>query len=338
MSKFISNIRQLGFLWETRNPFLFCAHHLDKFPAGNDEMEPDVHTLEGRNIGMDFTDIDGWKMYHGDIVPGFPMHPHRGFETVTIVLQGFVDHSDSHGAGGRYGQGDVQWMTAGSGLQHSEMFPLLNKDKPNTTELFQVWLNLPKDKKMCEPHYKMLWAEDIPIFTEKDKNGKKTDVRVIAGKIANVNALAPAPDSWAENSENEVGIWVINMEAGAEWTLPKASGDINRTLYFYHGGTLNIAGESFTSGYSMELNPEEPVELKNGEMETHCLVLQGKPINEPVVQHGPFVMNNEAEIHQAITDYQHTLFGGWPWDMPGNVFPRNKGRFARYADGKEEIK
>jgi redox-sensitive bicupin YhaK (pirin superfamily) len=142
--------------------FFFVFIIIDYFPKGNGEMGP-AASLEGRNIGQDFTIKDGWRMYHGDKIPGFPAHPHRGFETVTVVLQGFVDHSDSHGQAGRYGNGDVQWMTAGSGLQHSEMFPLLYDDKENTGELFQIWINLPKAKKMVEPHFKMLWAEDIPV-------------------------------------------------------------------------------------------------------------------------------------------------------------------------------
>lgn len=127
--KQILNIEKLDFLWETDNPFLFCAHHKDAFPKGNDEQGVDSKYLSGRNIGNDFQIKDGFRMYHGDKVPGFPAHPHRGFETITIVLEGFVDHTDGNGSSGRYGNGDVQWMTAGSGLQHAEMFPLVYKEK-----------------------------------------------------------------------------------------------------------------------------------------------------------------------------------------------------------------
>ena len=195
-SNAIRSIKPLGFMWPTTNPFLFCAHHLDDYPVANNEMEP-VASLAGRELGQDFAEKDGWRMYHGTKVPGFPVHPHRGFETITVVRNGFVDHSDSHGQAGRYGMGDVQWMTAGAGLQHCEMFPLLNMDQRNPTELFQIWLNLPKAKKFAEPYFKMLWAEDIPLDNITDKNGRKIEINVIAGAIDTIASLAVAPDSWA---------------------------------------------------------------------------------------------------------------------------------------------
>jgi len=334
-NKLIINIKPLGFTWETNDPFLFCVHHQDNYPAGNDQLGP-AASLKGRTLGQDFTTKDGWRMYHGEIIPGFPAHPHRGFETVTVVLKGLIDHSDSHGAAGRYGNGDVQWMTAGAGLQHSEMFPLLDKNNPNPLELFQIWLNLPKAQKFSRPYYIMLWAEDIPVLSEKDINGKLTEVTVIAGEIDGVTALAPAPDSWANDPANEVGIWLIKMENEAHWAIPSASLEINRSLYFYKGSDINIAGIRIAPYHSVDLMADHPVIIENGNEVAFLLLLQGRPINEPVMQHGPFVMNNATEIQQAFDDYRKTQFGGWPWTRHDNVHAREKGRFAKYSDGREE--
>ncbi|MBF0433277.1 MAG: pirin family protein [Fibrobacteria bacterium] len=333
----VNNIKGLGFTWQTADPFLFCVHHLDKYPGGNELLGPDA-SLQGRQLGQDFTLKDGWRMYHGEKVPGFPAHPHRGFETVTVVLKGMVDHSDSHGASGRYGNGDVQWMTAGSGLQHAEMFPLLNQTQENPLELFQIWLNLPKAKKYCEPHYTMLWSEDIPVRQEKDNNGLSTEIRVIAGEVYGTKALPPAPDSWAADEKNETGIWLIHMEAGAKWTVPTASEGINRTLYFYRGKSISLNKRSIDNGHSAELKATDAVQITNGDADAYLLLLQGKPINEPIAQHGPFVMNSNDEIQQAFADYEKTRFGGWPWPNPDQVHGRENGRFAKYADGREERK
>ena len=138
----IKKIFKLGFPWQTQDPFLFCVYHLDHYPKGNGELGPD-DSLEGRTLGNDFEIKDGYRMYHGTTVPGFPAHPHRGFETITIVNKGFCDHSDSLGAAGRFGEGDVQWMTAGRGVQHSEMFPLVHTQKENPLELFLLNFLLP---------------------------------------------------------------------------------------------------------------------------------------------------------------------------------------------------
>lgn len=300
-------------------------------------MGPDA-SLQGRNIGNDFVMKDGWRMYHGDKVPGFPAHPHRGFETVTFVMQGMIDHADSAGGAGRYGNRDVQWMTAGSGLQHSEMFPLLDDENPNTTELFQIWLNLPKTKKMAQPSYKMLWNENIPEAVFEDKNGRKTKVDIVAGSIGEYKAPDPTPDSWAADPDHEVAIWQIHMDANASWQIPAASKGINRMLYFFEGDSIRVENETLLPGNAVELEASETIEITNGAKQCRWLILQGKPIQERVVQYGPFVMNSEAEIQQAFQEYRQTEFGGWPWPRADQVFDKSQGRFARYSNGTEVVK
>ena len=307
----IQKIKPLGFPWETSDPFLFCAYHEDLYPAGNELLGPKA-SLEGRNLGQDFIEKDGYRMYHGTTVPGFPAHPHRGFETVTIVQKGLVDHSDSLGAAGRFGNGDVQWMTAGSGVQHSEMFPLLNKEEKNPFLLFQIWLNLPKQSKFVPPHFKMLWHEDIPIVTKQDAKGHMTTITLIAGTLDDVAAPDSAPDSWASDPVNNVAIWTITMEPGATFTVPTTGQETSRSLYFFKGGEITTEGYTIPAGHRIITNPSVPLTLVNGATASHFLLLQGNPMNEPVVQQGPFVMNTRAEIAETIATYKKTEFGGWP--------------------------
>lgn len=337
MNKII-NIEPLGFPWKTQDPFLFCAYHRDEYPQGNSKMGVDFEQLKGRHVGQDFVVKDGWRMYHGRNIPGFPYHPHRGFETITINKEGVVDHSDSLGAAGRFMGGDVQWMTAGKGIQHSEMFPLIHEDKDNPLEIFQIWLNLPKASKMVEPHFKMLWKEDIPVITHQDKSGNTTTVQVIAGSIGDTQSLDSTPDSWAAKPEHAVGVYTVKMDANSEWQLPKTSSEANRSLFYYKGDSLTIEGQEVNSGNIIEVQADEDITFKNGNADSYLLILEGKPINEPVVQHGPFVMNTREEIQEAMREYGKTQFGGWPWEETEVVHAKTKGRFALHSDGKEEIK
>ncbi|MFM7331298.1 MAG: pirin family protein [Brachymonas sp.] len=321
----------------TIDPFLFCVHHHDAYPPGNAQMAPDPALLSGRQIGQDFGGKDGWSMYHGDTVPGFPSHPHRGFETVTIVRNGRIDHSDSLGATARFGGGDVQWLTAGQGIVHCEMFPLLHSDAPNPTELFQIWLNLPAKNKMAKPHFTMFWHEDIPRLTAQDADSRTTDVVCIAGSLNNLQALKPPPHSWASEADSDLGIYTIKLSPGAQWSLPAArSSATRRVLYFFKGLSIRVAGQTISTHSVMEVKADQPCDFLNGDLESEILVLQGRPINEPVAQYGPFVMNTQAEIHQAFADYRRTEFGGWPWGRPDPVHPRATGRFAKHADGRVE--
>jgi hypothetical protein len=331
----ILSISPLGFPWQTLDPFLFCVHHLDHYPAGNAAMGP-AASLAGRNIGQDFAGKDGWSMYHGKTIPGFPAHPHRGFETVTIVRQGHIDHSDSLGATARFGPGDVQWLTAGQGIVHCEMFPLRHTDQANTAELFQIWLNLPASHKMVKPHFTMLWAENIQDVHHLDAHGLATDIRVVAGNLQEARGLPPPPDSWASQHNADVAIFTVRMAPGARWTPPPANAGTRRQWYVFKGNGLRMNDQAVAVKSAVEVRAQDLVEFVNGDSVSEMLMLQGRPIAEPVAQHGPFVMNTRAEIEQAFNDYRQTEFGGWPWAGPDPVHPREKGRFALHADGQLE--
>jgi quercetin 2,3-dioxygenase len=332
----VLSTRPLGFPWETSDPFLFCVHHDDAYPAGNERMGP-AASLAGRNLGQDFQIKDGWRMYHGRVVPGFPQHPHRGFETVTIARRGYIDHSDSLGAAARFGKGDVQWLTAGGGIVHSEMFPLLETERPNPVELFQIWLNLPAADKLAEPHFAMLWSDDIPLVRFTDEAGRATEVTIIAGQLEGRRPPPLPPRSWAARPDTDVAIWSIRMEPGAEWTLPAAEGARTvRTLYFFAGPSLRLGDHTQPSHAAISVRSDAAIELRAGDGACEILLLQGRPIGENVVQYGPFVMNSRAEIQRAMSDYQRTKFGGWPWPADDPVHERDAGRFARHAGGRVE--
>ena len=320
----------LGFPWQTLDPFLFCVHHDDAYPAGNDALGP-AASLAGRNLGSDFEGKDGWRMYHGEVVPGFPQHPHRGFETVTVVRRGLIDHSDSLGATARFGRGDAQWLTAGKGIVHCEMFPLLDQSGPNPVELFQIWLNLPRANKMVDPYFSMFWANDIPLV-----KAPGAEISLVAGQLGDARAPRPPPQSWASAAESDLAIWAGKLQPEAKWTLPPARPGTNRMLYFFAGSKLTVGNTVVHRGNAVRLRPDVEVPLINAEGEGEFLILQGRPIGEPVVQYGPFVMNSQAEIRQAFMDYQRTQFGGWPWKRDDPVHARGQGRFAKHADGRVE--
>jgi redox-sensitive bicupin YhaK (pirin superfamily) len=319
--------------WQTEDPFLFCMHHLDRYPAGNRAMGPPRAALAGHRMGRDFEGVDGWRMYHGRQVPGFPRHPHRGFETVTIVRRGLLDHSDSLGATARFGGGDVQWLTAGSGIQHAEMFPLLRTDGPNDLELFQIWLNLPAARKMVDPHFSMLWQPTIPTLEVEDEAGRVARVTVVAGRLGEAVAANAPPASYASEAGSDVQMWTIRLAPHAHFTLPAASRGSRRNLYFFDGAGLRVGGRPIPERHVVSLAAESDVDLTAGSGPVEMVLLGGRPIGEPIARRGPFVMSSEQEIRQAYADYQRTQFGGWPWPSPEPVHERPEGRFALRPDG-----
>ena len=321
--------------WPTIDPFLFCVHHVDDYPAGNGKLGP-VASLTGRDLGQDFAGQDGWSMYHGQAVPGFPRHPHRGFETITVVRNGIIDHADSLGAAARYGDGDVQWLTAGDGINHAEMFPLLRTQEPNPTDFFQIWLNLPAANKRVAPHFSMFWANQIPIIKSKDAMGHWVEVTIVAGRYQGSEALSPPPNSWASSPESDLAIWTVRLASGAQWTLPAAQPGTQRSLYTVRGAEVEIAGRAIAARHHLEVMGDQEVGVVNGSSPSELLLLQGRPIGEPIAHYGPFVMNTQEEIAQAITDYRATEFGGWPWKSTDPTHGNDYIRFARHADGREE--
>ena len=320
----------LGPRWPTIDPFLFVAHHRDAYPAANDRLGPDA-SLAGRDLGMDFAGVDGWNMYHGRVVPGFPQHPHRGFETITYVRQGLIDHADSLGASARFGRGDVQWMTAGAGIVHAEMFPLLDPAEPNPVELFQIWLNLPAANKMVEPYFSMLWDREVPRL---DVDGGQ--ITVIAGTLDGLTPPAPPPDSWASHADADVALWHVRLDAGASWRLPAAAPGTQRALYLFEGDGAEIGSGHLPASTGGLIDTTTDHLVRAGDTPIEALVMAGRPIAEPVAQYGPFVMNDRAGIETAIRDYQATQFGGWPWPVDDPTHSTDPDRFARHPDGRTE--
>ena len=320
---------QKGVPWPTQDPFLFCVHHLDHYPAGNEHMGIDKELLLGRSIGSDFDPNHEWRMYHGSSVPGFPAHPHCGFETITFVRQGYIDHSDSLGAAARFGEGDVQWMTAGSGVQHSEMFPLLNKKESNSLELFQIWLNLPKKAKSVPPYFQMLWEHEIPKF---NLNGVK--IELIYGSLESLIQQKCPPDSWAAETENELCVAHFQMDEATEISIPSSKNSVIKSLYLYEGG-IEINKQLITEAHQIILDSSKTYTICS-KQKSKILLLQSKPINEPVAKYGPFVMNEQNEINQKINEFRLTFFGGWPWSKNDHTHSSSLERFAKYPDGKTQ--
>ncbi|MGQ0672427.1 MAG: pirin family protein [Hyphomicrobium sp.] len=228
---------------------------------------------------------------------GVGVHPHRGFETVTIVYQGELEHRDSTGSGGRIGPGDVQWMTAASGILHEEFHSADFTAKGGTMEMVQLWVNLPAKDKAAAPGYQTLLDAGIPAVDLADGAGR---VRVIAGRFEGV--AGPA------RTFTPVDIWDVRLAAGKTATLMLPEGQTAALLVLK--GTVEVNGAHVARAAQLVrfASTGGPITVEaNGE--ATLLVLSGEPIDEPVVAHGPFVMNTLGEIKQAMRDYESGRFG-----------------------------
>ena len=209
----------------------------------------------------------------------------------------------------------------------------LKPDASNHLELFQIWVNLPAKSKFAAPYFTMFWDKDVP----RVRPAAGVEVTIVAGAFETTNPPAPPPDSWAANPDADLAIWLITLEPGATWTLPPAKGPRTaRTLYFFVGSKLAVGGRELAKHSAIEVAGDQPVTLAAPDGKVEVLLMQGQPIGEPVAQYGPFVMNSRAELEQAFHDYRRTQFGGWPFKANDPVHPRERGRFAKHADGRVE--
>jgi quercetin 2,3-dioxygenase len=228
---------------------------------------------------------------------GVGEHPHRGFETVTIVYQGEVEHRDSTGAGGRIGPGDVQWMTAASGILHEEFHSQEFTRTGGTLEMVQLWVNLPAKDKMSEPRYQTVLNQDIPMVLLPEDAGK---VRVIAGDFDGHRGPA--------STFSPMDVWDVRLNQGhtIQFSLPEGR---TLALVILHG-TVLVNGIQVAREAQMVLLDRARAEVSSeASTDATLVLLSGDPLDEPIVGFGPFVMNTQAEIEQAVEDFNSGRFG-----------------------------
>jgi quercetin 2,3-dioxygenase len=228
---------------------------------------------------------------------GVGVHPHRGFETVTIVYQGEVEHRDSTGAGGRIGPGDVQWMTAASGILHEEFHSQAFTRTGGALEMVQLWVNLPAKDKMSEPRYQTVLNQDVPMVALPENAGK---VRVIAGEFDGHRGPA--------STFTPMDVWDVRLNQGhtTRFSLPEGR---TLALIILHG-TVLVNGTQVAREAQMVLLDRAGAEVSiEASADATILLLSGDPLDEPIVGYGPFVMNTQAEIEQAVEDFNSGRFG-----------------------------
>ena len=335
-SEFVIKFQPLSMHWDTEDPFIFASHHSDEYPAGNAQQAPPLEMIRGRNLGRDYEKRFGFRMYNGKVVPGFPLHAHMGYEVVSIAEKGFIDHFDSLGNKGRYGFGDIQWLSAGTRYHHCEMYPLAFSDKDNPNDITQIMINLPKTYRTSKPRFEMMWSESVPLVKGKDEKGKDLSVKVIVGKWGEARSVSPIQHSWAADPKGNVRILKIVLSPGARVQMSRVASGINRNLYFTKGGRISMGDVDYGVETRLKLVTDRDFHIINGEEESEIWLLEGSPIGEKYYSFGPVIANDEKSVRSAMNEIRENEIKDWRWGIVDKTNPPGTKRFVEYSDGTVE--
>lgn len=315
--------------WDTEDPFFFASHHEDDYPHGNRQQAPPLGEISGRNLGRDYTKRLGFRMYHGKVVPGFPMHAHWGYETITLAEKGYVDHFDNMGIQGRFGFGDVQWVCASSRYSHNEMYPLTDQEGRNPNDITQIMLNLPLESKNLDNSVNTVWGSDVPVV-----EGEGWTAKVICGTFGGATAVSPSAHSWS-HGENGVRIVRFALEPGATLTIDPSVDGAGRNLYFVSGDTATVMGEGVRGGSRVKFLENRDAEVVNGGEPSVMWLLEGRPIGQRMSSFGPVCLGTVKEVRAGLDEIRVNEYGEWPWEIVDRTQPLGTDRFIRYPDGTE---
>ena len=328
--KTVSKIVDINIHWSGDDPFTFISHHHDQYPKGNAQMAPPLEQIRGRNLGRDYQERFGFRMYHGRVVPGFPMHAHWGYETMTIAEKGYVDHFDTERNYGRYGNGDVQWTLASSRYEHCEMYPLVDQENDNPTHITQIVINIPLDRKNKGNTVNNVWSETIPSFEE---GGYR--ITLYCGSYGGSEIYSPNPGSWAAK-ENSVRVMRIEMEPGSRFVLEAVPDGVNRNVYYVSGKGAVMDGTKVKPHLRFKMKPGTDLSLENDAEPSEFWILEGKPIGEKQAAFGPVILSDLDEVRASMDEIRIREFQEWPWELMDKTNPIDMGRELHRADGTVE--
>ncbi len=313
--------------WDTEDPFLFASHHEDDYPKGNRQQAPPLHEIAGRNLGRDYEQRMGFRMYHGKVVPGFPMHAHWGYETLTLAEKGLVDHHDNMGISGRFGNGDAQWICASSRYSHNEMYPLSNQEDRNPNDITQIMINLPLELKNRENAVNTVWRGDIPRAS-----GPGWSAKVLCGRFGNASASSPSPETWATEGHG-VRIIRFEMEPGSELTIDPSAESAGRNLYIISGNGVKILGTDVSVDSRVKILTSEEIKINNGDAPTVMWLLEGVPIKQKMSMFGPVCLGDLAQVRAGMDEIRKNEYHEWQWEIVDRTQPLGAERHISYPDG-----